>query len=297
MNQLEERIRRELHAAGERIPHSPLPAVGERASEHRPWLPAPVVGIVALVAALVVVGGISMVLLGPADGQPESPAAAATAAEPAVAGDNSVVAGTQPNGSTGPCNASVTRSTMYLGGPPWEGNLAAAGFIFALPDGPSAPDVAGSFVSQAVIGAGCEQQIGISSQSDIGGGRTSVGVEVAPPATTSDLRLVVDVGNAEGVVGVTGVRGATSFEVVTAGEAPALRLAGALPADADRLSVRFRKGDDVWELSLAAGETMVALEVPSGEVDRFPDAEPDWILFTASDRNGNVVDVGGTMIP
>ncbi len=61
--------------------------------------------------------------------------------------------------------------------------------------------------------------------------------------------------------------------------------------------MRFKKGDDVWELT--ADTTLgaaITLAVPGGEADRFPDEPIDWVLFTAIDSNKHVVDAGGAVI-
>lgn len=70
-----------------------------------------------------------------------------------------------------------------------------------------------------------------------------------------------------------------------------------VPATATRVQVRFKKGDDVWELT--ADPTMgtaIPLAVPNGETDHFPDQTIDWVLFTAIDANEHVLDAGGGLI-
>lgn len=63
MNQLEQRIRRELHAAGERIPESIRPTIGAvPKAKRRRQLRGPVAGIAAMAAVVIAVGGLSVVL-------------------------------------------------------------------------------------------------------------------------------------------------------------------------------------------------------------------------------------------
>ena len=291
MNQLEHRIRRELHAAGERIRDSVQPVVGARpnAEPRRPWR-GPLAGIAAMATVMIVVGGVSLVVFrGPVDGDVAS--GPSDGLRPGTS-----VEGTVFDGSVGTCST-VTRGTLYLGGPAREDNLAADGFMLSLPAGPTPIDLATTFVSRAVIGDGCEQQITASTESDLGDGRSAVAVKVVPPASPVDLRLTVDTAFEDDVIGVIAVRGATSFDVVTSGSEPVLQLADALPPEAASVSVRFRKGEDVWELSVATNDRQIALVVPALETDRFPDAEPEWVLFTVRDRDGAVLDVGGALIP
>ncbi|HVR78847.1 MAG TPA: hypothetical protein VMS99_10680 [Acidimicrobiia bacterium] len=152
-------------------------------------------------------------------------------------------------------------------------------------------------MSSAVVGDGCEQQITASTESDLGQGRSAVGVDLIPPATRADLRLTVDIASEDDVVGITEVRGATSFDVVTREDAPAMLLLDVLPQEAASLTVKFRKGEDVWELSVSADEPQIALAVPPSETDPFSDAEAQWVLFTVLDRDGALLDVGGALIP
>ena len=63
------------------------------------------------------------------------------------------------------------------------------------------------------------------------------------------------------------------------------------------MQVRFKKGDDVWELTAdTTTGTAITLAVPNGESDRFPDQRIDWVLSTAIDGNERVVDAGGGLI-
>lgn len=294
MNQLEHRIRRrELHAAGERIRDSVQPVVGARPkAEPRRPLRGPLAGIAATASVMIAVGGVSFVVFrGPVDGDVVS------GPLDGLRPGTGVVEGTVFDGSVGPCSPTVTRGTLYLGGPDWESNLAADGFMFSLPAGRSATDLATTFVSRAVIGDGCEQQITASTESDLGDGRSAVVVEVVPPASPVDLRLTVDTAFEDDVIGVIAVRGVSSFDVVTSGSETVLQLADALPPEAALVSVRFRKGEDVWELSVATNDRQIALVVPALETDRFLDAEPEWVLFTVLDRDGGVLDLGGALIP
>lgn len=307
MNQLEYRIRRGLHAAGERIPESPLVASGKPPSvKPRRSLRGPLAGIAAMVAMLFVVGSVSLLFRGPVDGNAVSrppddlgPGLGTSdlSTDTTAPSQGSIVEGTVVNGSAGSCSPTVARGILYLGGPASQNNLAANGFIFSLPAGPTAADFATTFVSSAVVGDGCEQQITASTESDLGQGRSAVGVDLIPPATRADLRLTVDIASEDDVVGITEVRGATSFDVVTREDAPAMLLLDVLPQEAASLTVKFRKGEDVWELSVSADEPQIALAVPPSETDPFSDAEAQWVLFTVLDRDGALLDVGGALIP
>ena len=62
------------------------------------------------------------------------------------------------SGQTPACPAGtgeVPADTLYLGGPAWEQNLAAKGFILSLPAGSSAVDVAIKAIALPVIGLEC----------------------------------------------------------------------------------------------------------------------------------------------
>lgn len=295
MNQLEDRIRRELNAAAERIPESSdlVARLQPDTGPHRP-MRGPLVGVAAM-ATVLLVGGMSFVLL---RGQANDDLASGSADQlrPTVTLPDAGVTGTTFDGSLGTCSPAVTRGTMYLGGPAWENNLTADGFMLSLPAGPTAADLATMFVSQAIVGDGCEHQITASTQTDLGDGRSAVAVDVVPPATPAALHLTVETAAEDGVIGVIAVRGMTSFDVATSGRDQVLHLQG-LPAEAVNVSVRFRKGDDVWELAATADDGDVLLAVPSTETDRFSDARSEWVLFTVQDRNGAVLDVGGALIP
>jgi hypothetical protein len=124
-----------------------------------------------------------------------------------------------------------------------------------------------------------------------------VSVDVFPPARPVELLLTVETTLLDDVIGVTAVHGITGFEVVTLDGSLVLRFVDALPPDAATVTVRFRKGEDVWHLSSTPDDAEVALVVPSSEPDRFRDADPQWVLFTVHDSKGGVLDVGGELIP
>jgi hypothetical protein len=122
-------------------------------------------------------------------------------------------------------------------------------------------------------------------------------VTVNPPAVPTAVRLDVNIGERDGIIEVTGITGSTSFETNRVGDQATLTLIDGVPALATRVQVRFKKGDDVWEL--AADPTTgsaIALVVPNGEADHFPDQSIDWVLFTAIDASEHVVDAGGGLI-
>lgn len=91
--------------------------------------------------------------------------------------------------------------------------------------------------------------------------------------------------------------GATRFEVASRDQIATLRLLEPTPASVAFISVRFKKGQDAWELSSDGKPKRVSPLVPGGELNRAEDAPPEWVLFTLRDADGNVVEVGGTMIP
>lgn len=122
-------------------------------------------------------------------------------------------------------------------------------------------------------------------------------VTVDPPAVPTALRLEVNIGERDGIIDVTGITGSTSFETNRDGDQATLTLIDGVPASATRVQVRFQKGDDVWELTAdPTTGSAIALAVPNGEADRFPDQSIDWVLFTAIDANEHVVDAGGGLI-
>ena len=295
MRTIEERLERDSAEVRRRIgamPTRPLAVVRIRARRQR--------FAMAVAAFVVVLGGFSVTNLflagGPGGSVATGPAApGGTSGQEATPGD-SISTGTTFDGSVGACSPTVTRGTLYLGGPAEEDNLAATGFIFSVTAGSTATDLARSFVSRAIVGDGCEQHITASTESSRDDGQGVVAVVVVPPATPDAVRLTVETASQNDIIGVTRVRGVTFFSV-TANDGGAILHLDALPAEAVTVSVRFRKGEDVWELAATANDQEIPLVVPAGETDRFPDAQPEWVLFTVQDRNGALLDVGGTLIP
>ena len=109
-----------------------------------------------------------------------------------------------------------------------------------------------------------------------------VSVVVDPPAVPVPLHLDVTVSETDGVIGVTRIDGATSFKVSATAATPSLRLLDGVPSSAERVQVRFKKGDDVWELSADPKlGTDIPLTVPSGETDNFSNEPIDWELSLA----------------
>lgn len=231
-----------------------------------------------IAVVLLVIGSVWLVLLSGGDSSHSSPG---------------LGAGALPS----TCSSNVTRDTIYLGAPAWQGNLAADGFLFSLPGAPSAGEVATSFVDRAVVGGGCEEQILALNESLLGGGRTAVAVKIIPPAAREDLRLRVETAARENVVGITAVHGVTPFDVAASGETPVLRLLGPAPLGAERVTIRFRKGEDVWEVSASNDNSEIDLTVPPAEMDRYPDTSPQWVLFSVVDSEGALLDVGGSLVP
>lgn len=190
-----------------------------------------------------------------------------------------------------PGTDTVGTGTLYLGGPASDQNLAAPGFIFSVPTGPTAVDVAIKAIALPVIGQECS--ITAAPTPDAG----TVTVTVTPPAVPTPVRLEVNIDERDGIIGVTGITGSTSFETNRVGDQLSLTLIDGIPASATRIAVRFKKGDDVWELTAdPTTGSNIPLAVPNGEADRFPDQSIDWVLFTAIDANEHVVDAGGGVI-
>ncbi len=185
-------------------------------------------------------------------------------------------------------------ATLYLGGPPSEQNLAEDGFIYSLSEGTGVVDVATNALATSVIGQGCgaENPANLRGTDNADG---TVTVVVMPPAAPSEMTVEVTVAQLDTVVGVTGMQGAAQFLIGEASKSPTLTLTGGIPSAASNVSVRFKKGDNVWELSVQpeAG-TPIELKVP--EVDGFPDANIDWVLFTIRDDAFHVIDVGGAVL-
>ena len=76
----------------------------------------------------------------------------------------------------------------------------------------------------------------------------------------------------DGIIGVTGITASTSLETERLGDRATLTLLAGVPASAIRILVRFKKGDDLWELTAdTTAGTAIDLAVPNGETDRFPD--------------------------
>lgn len=290
MNQLEERIRNDLRLLGASIPNSegPIP-VDSRPTRLR-RIPAPVLGFAAMAIVTLLVGGVSVLLFRGSGVEVTS----GNEKPDAVASPEGRVDATIYDGSVGLCSDAVTRGTMYLGGPASGQNLAEHGFLFSLPADQSPADVATAMVSQAIVGVECDNQITGVTQSDT----STVSIVVVPPAAPSEMRLVVDTLEADEVVGVTRIQGSVEFEVTTVAGAPALQLLGVLPDEVASISVRFRKGDDVWELAVdPSNDPSILMAVPPFETDRFPDAQPEWVLFTLRDADGAVLDAGGALVP
>ncbi|MFM2071707.1 MAG: hypothetical protein RLZZ623_1970 [Actinomycetota bacterium] len=190
-----------------------------------------------------------------------------------------------------PGTDTIGTGTLYLGGPASDQNLAAPGFIFSQPSGRTAVDVAIGAIALPVIGQECS--IDATPAKGIG----HVIVTVNPPAVPTSLRLDVNVSERDGIIGVTGIKGITRFETNRVGDGATLTLIDGVPASATRIQVRFKKGDDVWELTAdTTTGTAINLAVPNGETDRFLDQNIDWVLFTAIDANEHVVDAGGGII-
>ena len=194
-----------------------------------------------------------------------------------------------------PCPAGIEEQgppgTLYLGGPASDQNLARDGFLFSLPVGTPPVDVATALMGVPVTGLEC----GI-------GGRTGIATgtfEVTVDSYAGQPAMVVSVAVEEraGAVGVTEIAGLTAIEVERGSIAPMLRLVDGVPSGARIASVRFKKGDDVWELEAdpRAGEA-IELRVPTGEVDRFPEAAVDWVLVTIKDADGYVIDVAARVV-
>lgn len=259
-------------------------------------------------SAVVMIGGLA-VIVGTRDTSPVTPANSvspvATEARndnttPSEAPDDTSPATTIPGpGQTPDCPAGTNAigpdtpsvGTLYLGGPASDRNLAAAGFIFSQPSGLTAADVAVSAIGLPIIGWECS----ITAAPTVDA--STVIVTVNPPAAPASLRFDVNVSERDGIIGVTGITGSTSFEINRVGDGATLTLIDGVPESASRIQVRFKKGDDVWELTAdTIAGTAINLAVPNGETDRFPDQNIDWVLFTAIDANEHVVDAGGRLL-
>lgn len=266
------------------------PTPGRMPPSARFLMAAAVIGLVVGVGAVLATRGTSTI--DPAD----SPAAPDT---PAV--DTAVVDATAPaeiiegSGRTPACppeTEGVTTDTLYLGGPAWEQNLAAAGFILSLPSGTAPVDVAVKAIGGPILGDECS----ITARPNDDGSNVSVSIE--PPAVPTALHLDVALSERDGAVGVTSITGNLAIRVTDAGTSvPGVELLGGIPDGAATVDVRFKKGDDVWFLG---GEpaigTKIALDVPAGETDRFPDEPVDWVLLVVRDANERVVGVAAQIV-
>jgi hypothetical protein len=254
-------------------------------------------------SAVAMVGGLAAIVV-TRDTPPAAPANSVSPVDTEVRNESTtpsdVVIDTTPattiagSGVPLPCPAgtdTIGTGTLYLGGPASDQNLAAPGFIFSQPSGRTAVDVAIGAVALPVIGQECS--ITAAPTSDAG----TVAVTVNPPAVPTSLSLGVNVSERDGIIGVTGIAGGTSFKTNVVNGQVTLTLVDGVPASATRIQVRFKKGDDVWELTAdtTTGKA-INLAVPNGETDRFPDQNIDWVLFTAIDANEHVVDAGGGII-
>lgn len=248
-------------------------------------------------AAAVVVGGLTVITFGRPE--PESPPAGSASTEgvpsPAPTVDTTPATTVPGGGASLPCDPSlgdplVPVGTLYLGGPSNEQNLARPGAIFSLPDGVPVVDVAARAIGVAVIGYDCN--ITTSAPTD---GRVSVTID--PPAAAARVTLDVRISESDDAVEVTAITGSTDFETNVVDALPTLTFREALPPGTARVQVRFKKGDDVWELTANATPGVpIDLSVPAGETDRFPDQPVDWVLFTALDSQGLLLDAGGALV-
>lgn len=295
MTHVEDKIRSSLKAAADLIPEENAPIGLSARQEKRRVVRGPVVALAALVVVIVAVGGGSLLLFNLGSG---NDATSSSEVPAPVAGTASPIVDPLVGGSDGLCDPAVSRGTLYLGGPTSESNLAVPGFIYSLPLGRTPIEAAVAMVSQTVVGPGCEPHISGSIQSDVNKLAASVFVAVSEPAAPIPMHLTVETLETSDVIGVTSIIGSVPFEVVAAQNQFVLRLNSEVPSQVVEMSIRFRKGEDVWELSVdkSAGWS-AALIVPAGEADRFPDAEPEWVLFTLRDAVGNVLDAGGRLIP
>lgn len=185
----------------------------------------------------------------------------------------------------------IGTGTLYLGGPASDQNLATKGFIFSLPEGRTAIDLAMKSIELPVVGFECSITGSPTSDPNV------VRVTVRPPAVPTPLQLDVTIAQRDGVAGVTAIAGSTTFKVTNTGAAPTLQLLSGVPASTARVAVRFKKGDDVWELTAdPTVGTDIALTVPGGETDKFASDPVDWVLFTLIDANERIVGAGGALI-
>ena len=217
----------------------------------------------------------------------------ATAVEGSVV-DTTPETAVEGSGTTPACpdgTDTIGTGTLYLGGPASDQNLATKGFIFSLPEGRTAIDVAMKSIELPVVGFECSITGSPTSDPNV------VRVTVRPPAVPTPLQLDVTIAQRDGVAGVTAIAGSTTFKVTNTGAAPSLQLLSGVPASTARVAVRFKKGDDVWELTADPTlGTAIALTVPGGETDKFASDPVDWVLFTLIDANERIVGAGGALI-
>lgn len=264
--------------------------------------------VLAGASTAVLIGGLA-VIVATRDTPPATPANSANPIDAEARNDSTTPSETPANtspattialpGQTPDCPAGTNAigpdtpavGTLYLGGPASDQNLATPGFIFSKPSGPTAVDVAIGAIGLPVVGWECSITAVRSSDAE------TVIVKVNPPAVPTSLRLEVNVSERDGVIGVTSITGSTSFETNSVDNQVTLTLVDGVPASATRFQVRFKKGDDVWELTAdTTTGTAITLAVPNGETDRFPGQKVDWVLFTAIDANEHIVDAGGGLI-
>lgn len=271
------------------------PAADARSSNRQRLL----VGVIAVA----LVGGLGVIVatrdtptVVPADSTTAPDAATATTVQtdqPVV--DTAVMGAVPGSGQTPGCpegTETIGVGTLYLGGPASAQNLATNGFIFSLPAGTEPVDVAIKAIELPVLGLECSIE-GYTNVPDNG----HFSVVVNPPAVPARLNIKVTVDSNAEVVGVTRIFSGVSYDVTNDTGETRLTLLDRVPAGTSRVQVRFKKGDDVWELT--ADPTVgkpISLTVPPGETDRFPGDPIDWVLFTLLDANDRLVGVGGNVL-
>ena len=236
------------------------------------------------------------------DGGPTSPitvdtrvstTVAATATAPGTAMvDDTMVPGAVRTPLCEAPNSDGPFATLYLGGPASDLNLARPGFIYSMAEGTEPGVVVADFIGTSVTGGDCDV---LASPSILDG---TFDVFVVSPRLPATLQVEVDTADRDGAIGVTAVRGSSTYtlEPAKAGQAPTIKLGGKIPGNAARVDVRFKKGDDMWSLSAEPVAGEITLAVPPGETDPSPDAAVDWVLLTLLDANGAVVDVVGGVL-
>ena len=247
-------------------------------------------------AAAVAVGGLTVITFNRPDGDaiPAGPATSEGAPPPEATVDTTPTATAFGGGASRPCEAAVgdtlvPAGTLYLGGPATDQNLARPGAIFALPVGTPAVDVAVRAVGLAIIGYDCNITASTATEG-------VVLVSIDPPASSTLVSLNLRITEVDAVA-VTAITGLTGFGTDVVDGRATLTFREALPAGTARVQVRFKKGDDVWELTAdPTPNDPIALDVPAGETDRFPDQPVDWVLFTAFDNRDLLLDAGGEVV-